>query len=576
MAQLEPTPENYARAYCEEAGLPPRQGAPSQGMLALVERLMNESLEEAGLPARQRLLQSMVKGEWADAARQLDELVPRCREARAAAEAAVIGQVAAGVGRCAAPLAGRRLEDVQRAVSGLSLDVPQLQQKLRQLVSTWALDRAHAPSEPIAGQAVASNTAQGMPDEVVHVLATEPALVQDDSAWRRLIASVAANAGQSLPASDARGAELAREITAAANKLQAQGPVPHALAEFDELCQRARKIHQHREHMLEQLSKLCHELTAGMADLSEDASWAKGQCDAMRAKLEEGLTARGVRAVSNMLKAARSRQLEMRQERETARQALREMVNRMLQELDQLGTQTGRFHDNVGRYAEVIEQADTLEGLAQVVRNLAAESREARSLIGETHERLASEHDQANRLSERVTQLESELRRLSEEVSTDQLTQIANRRGLFQAFAAEKARAERSGKPLTIGLIDIDDFKRLNDTLGHVAGDDALKALAAKMREGLRPTDTVARYGGEEFVVMLPETDVDMAVNVLTRLQRSLTRGLFMHNDQQVFVTFSAGCSTYRLGEPLEDSLDRADEALYEAKRTGKNRTCVS
>jgi diguanylate cyclase len=178
-------------------------------------------------------------------------------------------------------------------------------------------------------------------------------------------------------------------------------------------------------------------------------------------------------------------------------------------------------------------------------------------------------------LSERVVHLETELRRLSEEVSTDQLTQIANRRGLLQAFDAERARLDRAATPLAVGLLDIDNFKRLNDELGHGAGDEALKSLAAVVSKTLRPTDHVARYGGEEFVVLLPDTPVAEAQQILTRLQRSLTGGLFMHEHKQVFVTFSAGVTAYRPGERIEEALERADQGLYEAKRTGKNRTCV-
>jgi diguanylate cyclase len=93
--------------------------------------------------------------------------------------------------------------------------------------------------------------------------------------------------------------------------------------------------------------------------------------------------------------------------------------------------------------------------------------------------------------------------------------------------------------------------------------------------QALRPTDKVARYGGEEFVVMLPDTGVDEGQQILTRLQRSLSGGLFMHDSQPILVTFSAGVTAYRCGEKIEQALERADVALYEAKRTGKNRTCV-
>jgi diguanylate cyclase len=198
------------------------------------------------------------------------------------------------------------------------------------------------------------------------------------------------------------------------------------------------------------------------------------------------------------------------------------------------------------------------------------------SLVQQTQARLKDEHDKASELTQRVGELEDEMRRLSEEVSTDQLTQIANRRGLLQAFEAERSRLERGGGSLSVGLLDIDNFKRLNDELGHSAGDEALKSLAALVSSTLRPTDRVARYGGEEFVVLLPDTPVDEGQQILTRLQRSLTGGLFMHESKQVFVTFSAGVTAYRESEAIEQALERADQALYEAKRTGKNRTCVA
>jgi diguanylate cyclase len=183
-----------------------------------------------------------------------------------------------------------------------------------------------------------------------------------------------------------------------------------------------------------------------------------------------------------------------------------------------------------------------------------------------------------------VRDLESELRRLSDEVSTDALTQVANRRGLTQAFDAEVARADRAADaapdglapPLSVGLIDIDNFKRLNDTLGHAAGDRALQGLAASVRERLRPVDHLARFGGEEFVVLLPGTVVEEGQQALTRLQRSLSGALFLHDGREVFVTFSAGVTAWRHGETLQAALERADEALYEAKRTGKNRTCIA
>jgi diguanylate cyclase len=99
--------------------------------------------------------------------------------------------------------------------------------------------------------------------------------------------------------------------------------------------------------------------------------------------------------------------------------------------------------------------------------------------------------------------------------------------------------------------------------------------LASAVRQRLRPEDHFARFGGEEFVVLMPGTGVEEARQALTRLQRSLSEALFLHEGGEVFVTFSGGVTAWRSGEALDLALERADRALYEAKRTGKNRTCL-
>jgi len=358
----------------------------------------------------------------------------------------------------------------------------------------------------------------------------------------------------------------------------------HALAallgQAAELCRRARRLLAHRQHLLDELGRLCVELTEGMTELAEDDSWARGQCALLRSRLAEGLNVRSVRAAGELLAHARKQQAQLRGQRNQARDALKELIHGMLSELGEFSAHTGRFHASVGRYAEAIAQADSLGSLADVVRQMLQDSTEVQALVRQTQGRLQAEQARAGQMQLRVSELEGELRRMSEEVATDALTQVANRRGLAQAFESERARlqrarAEGAAAALAVGLIDIDNFKRLNDTLGHAAGDVALQKLAARVGSQLRPGDTVARFGGEEFVVLLPDTEPAAAQQVLTRLQRQLTASLFMHENKEVFVTFSAGVTALRDGEPLDLALERADEALYEAKHSGKNRTCI-
>ena len=455
----------------------------------------------------------------------------------------------------------RRKDSLQRVLAGSRSDSSRLQQRLSQLVASWdsdGVDRAIEVEEPVPAMPPA-----------------ESAAVQPKLEWNRVVTSLDGTLRQGLPASDGAEHPLALALAALTRRVHAEGATSPLADEVEQLCQRAARVLQHRHRLVDQLGGLCHELTAGLTDLAEDDSWAQGQCDAMRGRLEEGLTARGVRSVSELLRSARERQGQVRVERAAARDALKTLINRMLSELGELGSQTGRFHESVGRYADVIERADSLESLAGVVREMVEESRTVQQLVQQTQARLQSEHSKASDLTQRVVELELELRRLADEVSTDPLTQIANRRGLLQAFEAERSRIERGAGALAIGLLDIDNFKRLNDELGHSAGDVALKSLAEVVSTTLRPTDHVARYGGEEFVVLLPQTPIDEGQQILTRLQRSLSGGLFMHENKQVLVTFSAGVTSYREGERIEDALERADQALYEAKRTGKNKTCV-
>ena len=122
----------------------------------------------------------------------------------------------------------------------------------------------------------------------------------------------------------------------------------------------------------------------------------------------------------------------------------------------------------------------------------------------------------------------------------------------------------------------MDDFKRLNDTLGHQAGDQALIHLSNVIKEALRPSDVVARYGGEEFVIVLPGVGIEEAAATIERLQRELTKKFFLHNNDRVLVTFSAGVALRMPQESQEDVIWRADKAMYQAKKTGKNRVAVA
>jgi diguanylate cyclase len=189
-----------------------------------------------------------------------------------------------------------------------------------------------------------------------------------------------------------------------------------------------------------------------------------------------------------------------------------------------------------------------------------------------THDELLSHKKHADDADARVKKLEVELEQVSELVREDQLTGALNRRGLDETVDREIKRATRGKTALSVAMLDIDNFKQLNDTLGHQAGDQALIHLIQIVKETLRPSDSVGRYGGEEFIIIMPNTFRDDGVAVIQRLQRNLTKNLFMHNNERVLVTFSAGVALHGANEDVEDVISRADKAMYKAKKSGKNR----
>jgi diguanylate cyclase len=185
---------------------------------------------------------------------------------------------------------------------------------------------------------------------------------------------------------------------------------------------------------------------------------------------------------------------------------------------------------------------------------------------------LMAMRERASTTEAEIAKLHQELDRVSSEARHDPLTGALNRKGLDEALERELSTVRRKETPLCMALLDIDNFKKLNDTLGHDKGDEALNHLAKVAREVMRPQDTLARYGGEEFVILLPDTPLEKGIEAMTRLQRELTTRFFLAGTEKVLITFSAGVAQLAPGEAGSEAIRRADQAMYLAKRAGKNR----
>jgi diguanylate cyclase len=202
-------------------------------------------------------------------------------------------------------------------------------------------------------------------------------------------------------------------------------------------------------------------------------------------------------------------------------------------------------------------------------------------LIAETNEMAKRSDRLALRMrhsTEKIEGLERTLEKARREATLDSLTGIANRRSFDLDINETAAAAMNTGDDLCLIILDVDYFKKFNDTWGHQTGDEVLKLVAATIQQNVRGNDRVARYGGEEFAIILPATPLDAARTVGENIREAIQRQQFVARESQQTIsgiTISLGIACYELGEPLLDWISRADNALYQAKHSGRNRICL-
>ena len=329
------------------------------------------------------------------------------------------------------------------------------------------------------------------------------------------------------------------------------------------------------EDQAEIKSTLLHLLRLIMENISElslDDRWLKGQVDALMTAATPPLTLRRLDDVERRLRDVMFKQSEAKGRAVEAQEEMREMLGTFIERLSMMTDSTNVYGGKMEEHAKVIELAKSFEELTPVLKEVVSATRgmAADSMSARNELRGMREHAQATEAE--IMKLHMELDRVSAQARHDPLTGALNRKGLDEALNREVSNVRRKGTPLCMALLDIDNFKRINDHLGHTTGDLALVHLAQVARDSMRPQDTLARYGGEEFVILLPDTTLDKGIEAMTRLQRELTKRFFLAGVEKILITFSAGVAQLSPDEDGVAAIKRADQAMYMAKRAGKNR----
>jgi len=226
------------------------------------------------------------------------------------------------------------------------------------------------------------------------------------------------------------------------------------------------------------------------------------------------------------------------------------------------------------------EEATDLVQLKQRVQSQLGSIRQALDRFQQTEQAQQQLAVQLNSLGEKIKVMEAEaeqnrttLEQQRFKALHDALTELPNREAYNERARAEVQRWERYGRPLTIAIMDIDHFKKINDNYGHQAGDRVIKVIGRSIAKRLREVDFFCRYGGEEFVALMPETSGDNAMIVLEKIREAIARAAFNYKEQPLQITISAGLTEFKPGDTLDSAFERADQALYAAKSSGRNTT---
>jgi diguanylate cyclase len=576
MRKLLPTPDNFERVYCEIAQVPQdtRKNKLAELILRAFENL--PSGDSSYKIALTKLRKAIEDEKWElipQLVMDLSTLHQRSREVTQSWGQLVLDLIRAWETRT--PEMGQRYKQsaLERVIATFGNAPDELNEKLVNLTKTWL--------QPGSNNSIGIEVA-GLDDEADSPAApTTPAasgnIVVSSNQWRAWmeVLQYALKFGieprlvhypDMMPLFD--------EVQQALQHINADDEISSFFPRLRAFLIRLELISQDDKRLVSGLSGLMQLMLQNVAELNRSDSYLVGQIASLQQILSQpNISIQHIYQLESSLKEVIHKQGNLRHSLDEATSSLRALLDTFLDKLSLMTDHTGDFHQRISTHSDRIKHSQNASELTGILQDLLSDTANMQDNLKQSHSELLAAKQDVQSAQSRIGELEKALEAASAKVKEDQLTGAFNRRGLEEHFDREIHRAERSGQPLSVALIDVDNFKQLNDRYGHLTGDDVLKYLVDMMHHSLRTSDIVGRFGGEEFVVILPDTPVNEAVELVQRLQRELTKNFFLANQDKLVVTFSAGVALWHRGEQDCDVIERADRAMYQAKLAGKNRT---
>jgi diguanylate cyclase len=461
----------------------------------------------------------------------------------------------------------QKIENLNHLLIMFANDPNQLSQKMHVLVTSWSEGKTtHQAAEQ------EKSTTQTI------VESSNPVSITDDSQrelaiiWRDMLIRTI-NLAVAPQLSDTAGAT--QRIEALLKRMRESLTIEevNVLGEVLKSTLLRAELQNNTQHrMQELLVQMLRLLVSSMGEMTIDDKWLHGQIKIVQEIISKPINIDALCNAESSLKELIHKQSHIKPGFMEAKEAIKKMAATFVNNLADIKESTGSYLLKITNYQEQITSTHDMTNLNAILENLVGD---IRMMSVDAKRNLTAFHETQRKVEEsekKINDLTTKLDYISEAAHQDFLTGALNRRGMDAALVQEFERADRHGTSLSLAMMDIDHFKKINDKLGHSAGDVALAHLAKVVKSIIRSTDVLARYGGEEFTIILPGTKESDAIEVMKGVQRDLTKNFFLNNNERVLITFSAGVAERCSNETANEVMSRADVALYQAKQTGRNR----
>jgi len=475
----------------------------------------------------------------------------------------------------------KKREGINRVLAKFSKDSNQLHGKLKALVDSWEMFAGATQESNTDGQVQNPSSQVPQVDSDIQdyqskdVIREQSHIAGHTDQLLELLAQILEHV-VARQIDDVILAEEARTLAHQVRKIQDKPGMEQFTAGFQQFCRKFDAYGERGLRLQQGLLKLLNMLMDSTGELLGEDQWIGVRISKLRETISRPLDQRVIAQAEHYLEEITQRQEIIGHSLSEAKVTLKQMVTSLITNIEELTDTTGEYHNKLEQYSEKISSTDDIKELNQLLVLIMEETSQMQKSTLNYRNEFLTARAEVSLAQNKINQLETELLEMGEKVHEDHLTGILNRRGLDNAFERETSRSMRHQIPVCYALLDIDNFKMLNDTHGHKVGDDALVYLVESIKDTTRPEDVVSRYGGEEFVILLPNTTLEEAVHILSRIRRNLTKKFFLHENKRLLITFSAGIAQLQPGESQESIFKRADEALYRAKRGGKNQILTS